>query len=305
MTDSKKTRAGRPRRKPARKTQTLRRAKHPRSQSQRRKRNVPRARSRWLRAAGAGAIFAAAASLGVLVSEPILELAARLDPASQTVDEIAVLGLHRLDARVIVSASGVERGAPRSQIDPDAVAARISEHPWVRSATVLEGPVGPLVVRIEERSPQAVLRVEGSHRWRLIDDTGTPFAAAREADLRDLPHVSSTAELPMNAPNALLAQAVQIGREARRSGLMAISGSGKQSWIPELRLPDENGEGWTIAAHGRSIEAVLGFGNLEAKLVRLARMLRAAPETLAKVGRVDLRFGDHAVMRMEDSKSRD
>jgi cell division protein FtsQ len=310
MTERKNSKNQGARRRPARKTPARQTTKRAKAQTRRRttvtrRRNTRRSQPRWLRVVGGATIFCASAFAGVLFTGPVIAFGARVDPASTVVDEIAVQGLHRLDARIVASASGVARGEARSEIDTDAVERRISAHPWVRSATVLEAPVGPLVVRVEERTPQAVLRAEGSHRWRLVDETGTPFAAAREDDLRTLPHVSSASELPMNAPNPLLAQAVQIGRDAQSSGLMAIAGSQQKTWIPELRLPSEKGgEGWIIAAHGRAMEAVLGFDDLEGRLTRLARMLSSAPEALAGIGRVDLRFDDHAVMRVEEPASR-
>jgi cell division septal protein FtsQ len=254
---------------------------------------------------GGSLVFAASIAAGLLLADATVDLATRIHPNARSVTTIAVQGLTRLDALTVARASGIEKGGDRADVDVEAVADRISAHPWIRRARVVRPPLGPLVVRIEEREPKAVLHSDGQQGWRLVDEDGTPFAPATETDLRSLPHISTSEPLASDSPHLLLAQAVALGQQAERAGLLAAPGSEGRDWYPELRIPERGDtDGWIVAARGRALEVVLGFEDLDQKLLRLAQMLTSAPKELEGVARIDLRFDDHAVMQANRPASR-
>jgi cell division protein FtsQ len=87
----------------------------------------------------------------LIVMSPILD-----------VDHIAVEGVHHLNGTQVTAAAGVRRGDHLLLVDPGAVARRVEQIPWVRSAKVARDLPGTLRITVTEYTPAAFVRVPGA-----------------------------------------------------------------------------------------------------------------------------------------------
>ena len=215
------------------------------------------------------------------------------------IDAIAVQGARRLGSEAVAVATGVARGSRLRDVDVPGIEARLASEPWIRASRVLRLPTGTLIVRIEEREPAALLRIEGGAQGAsataLVDGSGTPFASASEIDSDSLPRLVSASPLAQGEPHPELQAALDLCRRLAERPLPAIA-AGPQPL--ELRLPVAGSqEGWVLQSRDRSFEAVLGLDQLEARLDRLAQLLASPLPDVRAAVRIDLRFADRAVLR--------
>jgi cell division protein FtsQ len=87
------------------------------------------------------------------------------------VDHVRVTGGEHTDAAAVTLTSGVGRGAAMISLDTGAVARRVEELPWVRTARVERRWPGTVRITITERTPTAILPVDDTH-IALVDAAG-------------------------------------------------------------------------------------------------------------------------------------
>jgi cell division protein FtsQ len=104
------------------------------------------------------------------------------------VDHVRVTGGEHTDAAAVTLTSGVGRGAAMVSLDTGAVARRVEELPWVRTARVERRWPGTVRITITERTPTAILPVDDT-RIALVDAAG-----------RVLSVVDTQAEVPPGLP---------------------------------------------------------------------------------------------------------
>ena len=108
------------------------------------------------------------------------------------VDEIRVIGAGRVPAAEVVDNSGVIIGQALVGIDPDAVARRLEQQPWIRSAIVDRSWGGDITITIVERVPVAhIVGAEGA--GELLDATGAVLGPMSEQDA-SLPEIRGVTE---------------------------------------------------------------------------------------------------------------
>ncbi len=248
---------------------------------------------RLLAVALASVSVAAGAALGTPFGARVTSW---LAPAN--LSQIHVRGAFRLDADMISAATGAALGAPISRQDIPQITERVALHPWVSNvrATVLPG--GVLIVAIEEQVPEAVVVVEvdpGTTRVLLVDRRGMPFAPASAADVEVLPHLLPTGSIAEGAPDTRLAAALDLAKRLPEHGLPGSV----EIFIAEANDPEG------LALHIPAIPAhiVLGWVDLDARLEQLAALLSADLAEVRDASRIDLRFGDQAVLRTHRSKA--
>jgi cell division protein FtsQ len=125
----------------------------------------PPRRRRWpYAAAGAVAVLVVA---GGAAASPVLD-----------VDTVAVQGVTGARAADVREQAGVHRGQALVALDGGAVANRVEELPWVRSAAVRRSWPDRVVIEVRERAPVAALA--GGGRWLLVDGDGRRLARVRQ-----------------------------------------------------------------------------------------------------------------------------
>jgi len=209
-------------------------------------------------------------------------------PGVGRVEVVGVRGARHLSPQEIALASGVPRGARLAELDSPQIAARLTEHAWIREARVLALPSGRLLLDVVEREPVAVLA--GAEPW-AVDATGVPFAPAGE--LEGLPRIATAQRPAPGQPDPDLLQAAALARRLPQLGLPAPLEIG-------VAAPDDP-EGLSLRLPGLAPRVVLGREDLEARLGELARLLETELPELGRARSLDLRFRDQAVLEGEPS----
>lgn len=204
-------------------------------------------------------------------------------------EAIAVRGAQQLPAAEIAAATGLPRGIDLRRVDPDAVAARVAEHPWIARARAAELPSGRLVLDVTERRAVATVSARSGAAAFAVDAAGMPFAPARTAEDGALPHLVLGARVALGEASPDLARAVEL------AGAIEARGLPRPQEIGVTAPEDPTGYWLRLATPGPRI--VLGRDDPESRLDALARVLEADVPEAAQVATLDLRFADQVVLR--------
>lgn len=112
---------------------------------------------------------------------------------------LAVRGADGPFADEVRAYASVEAGAPLFGVDLDAVASRVLEHPYVKSAQVRRVPPDALEIEVVARRAVAVVSAGSLY---LADEDGALFKSARPGDGLDLPVVTGIDEGTIGSPVA-------------------------------------------------------------------------------------------------------
>jgi cell division protein FtsQ len=196
---------------------------------------------------------------------------------------LALLGNRHATPAELAAAAGLGPGVRLARLDPAVVRAGIAAHPWVRSVRVATLPPDRLIVAVEEREPAAVAPI-GASTW-LVDRSGRAFLeAAPERPLPLLTGARATDDPRLAEGMAWLAALAAHGLPAPRELALADADPAR---APALAL----------AAPAPAARILLGSGERDAKLTRLARLLATRLPELASVAEIDLRFGADVILR--------
>jgi hypothetical protein len=252
-------------------------------------------------------LFVASTTLGALLAASAVEtVRAWWSGAPVAIEAIAVLGNHRLSGAEIASATGLAKGDPLRGLAEEEIQRRVAQHPWLRRVRVALLPTGTLVIEVEERREQAILRTdaqtsgalgarEPSEALYLVDSDCVPFLhvdPTHAGELGPLLRLAGSREA-IQAEGALCT-ALALGEAI---GTHAIASRPDDF---ELVLPEPGArEGWVLRAPGGH-EVLLGNGNLDEQQLRLAdvgRLFAANLVQLEQAQTIDLRFADQAILR--------
>lgn len=120
------------------------------------------------------------------------------------VDRVLVEGAAHRGEPAVVAAARAERGRPMVDVDDGAVARRVEELPWVRSATARREWPSTVRIRVTERQAVAVTR-DDAGGWAALDVSGRVLARFPEAP-PDLPALEGSP--PAGAPGTRLSPQV-------------------------------------------------------------------------------------------------
>ncbi|MCS7236313.1 MAG: FtsQ-type POTRA domain-containing protein [Armatimonadota bacterium] len=204
--------------------------------------------------------------------------------AAFSLQEVEVHGARRLDARELARAGGLEVGMPLASVDPDRVRRRLLRLPRVRDAWVQARWPSRVRVWVDERTPQAVLRLPDGTEV-LVDEDGVVLDGAAQG----LPVVLGPKVRWLQPGEAVPApEVVRLVRE-----LAALPDPDRQqvAWARPLATGDVTvgtRDGLVVrAAAGR-----LGKGLRTAREVAQALWARGV-----RAGVVDVRYADRAVVQ--------
>jgi hypothetical protein len=243
---------------------------------------VSRASSRRLRAAVLALALAAGVGAGALSGETLL---ARAFPERAAQVRLALRGNQHAPAHELAAAAGVGPGVRLAALDLAQVRAGVASHPWVKSVRVAALPPDRLLVAVEEREPVAVAPI-GAARW-LVDRSGTAFVPAAEGEALPLLLGAAAPDDPRLAEGVAWLEAL-AAHGIPAPAQLALSDP-DPARAPALALP--------AGAAAPGARVLLGAGERDAKLARLARLLAAGLPELRAVGEIDLRFGADVILR--------
>lgn len=166
----------------------------------------------------------------------------------------------------ITALAGVDLGAKLLTVDTDAVAARVAEHPWVRSVHVERKLPSALQIDVVERSAVAVAMLNGLY---LLDAEGHAFKRATTAEAVGLVILTGIernqyAERP-DAVRAAYREALVLLDEYNRAP--------NRPKLSEIRIDPRYGFSLHLLQSGAELR--LGNGTYSEKLARLDQILDA------------------------------
>jgi cell division protein FtsQ len=230
----------------------------------------------WLLALGVGIAG------GALRGEALL---ARALPERASQLRLAVLGNLHASPLELATAAGVGPGTKLAALDLQRVQAGLTAHPWVAKVRVTTLPPDLLLVAVEEREPVAVAQI-GAERW-LVDRSGSAFLpAAPGTALPALVGAKARDDARLAEGVAWLDAFAAHGIGAAR-GLFLVDADSARA--PALELASD--------APAPGARVLLGTGERDAKLDRLARLLAAGLPELRTTAEIDLRFGVDVILR--------
>jgi cell division protein FtsQ len=233
--------------------------------------------STWvLRTIGALAIVAAALGIAHFVKRHLTTA-----PAF-AIDDIDVKGLARIQKDELLAVAALAPGQNIFAQSPEQLQGKLSQHPWIVSASVERELPSKLTIAIRERDPVALMVVEACTPSKAEDDPGcdeasslylisedaTMFKRLGGADPVDLPVITGLTR-PRMATEPELAQrvlqsSIALMRAYRDSGLW------QQLPLGELHLESNDGLALYV---GEDLTYVrLGAAPYEAKLKRLKKV---------------------------------
>lgn len=262
--------------------------------------NVPRSRGRaagrqggWrLRRIARAALVGAAAALGAWTAVQAYEAAELLVAGWFEIREVRVSGLHVVTGDEVLDRLQVPARATLLSVSPRQMEARVSAHPWIKTATVHRLPLHVLSVQIVERRPAAVLKTPSAAF--LLDDEGAVLTALAEHEHEELPVVVGIDHQRLLQGDAHWRRAAQNG--IRLAGLLAQSLDGR----PEIDLSDPE----HAVAYIQGMRIRFGPAPIEEQWERFRAV---EPVRRAGVGKgrpdIDLRFSDKVIVREREQLS--
>ncbi|MDX2018755.1 MAG: FtsQ-type POTRA domain-containing protein [Deltaproteobacteria bacterium] len=166
----------------------------------------------------------------------------------------------------VINLAGVELGAKLLSVDPDEVAARVAQHPWVFSVHVERKLPAALQIDIVERNAAAVAMLGGLY---LVDEEGHAFKRATTAEAAGLVIFTGIErEQYTERPDAVRA----AYKDAL--GLLAeYSRNPKRPKLSEIRIDPRYGYSLHFLQSGAEVR--LGNSSYSEKLARLDQILDA------------------------------
>jgi hypothetical protein len=235
----------------------------------------------------AGALRAALGLAAVSVGSALVTVALLARPDQMLVEVVRFEGIERAGASELRHLVDVRNGTRVWELDPEAVAAKVTAHPWVHEATARVDWPDTLVVEVVEREAVAVLHAD---RALYVDAEGTPFLAARGHDA-DLPHITGIPpqfeRLHPDLPGMAVRDSLWLLDQLDRRGL------GAREAVSEIAFSEVRG----FTVHLGHARLVFGHGDLPRQLDRLERLVREQGVDLTEPTFVDLAPPTVAIVR--------
>ena len=200
--------------------------------------------------------------------------------------EILVEGCDRVNPETVRALLREEEGASLLALSSARVARKLEAHAPVGNASVIKRFPHALLVRIRERTPVALVEIQGT--LCALDDQGVLLYPLEPGASPDLPLITGRLDGSWVPGRPNMGPAVQ----GALSLLGALDRTGLAARVREIRTDPE--EGITFFLEGFSLEIRAGWEDFPARLALLAEVL----PVLARDGHgfVDLRFRDQIVV---------
>lgn len=219
-----------------------------------------------------------------------VQYGARLLLASQLkLDKIEVQGCQRTDPRQVVEAASVAAQTPILELSLKEISQRVAYLPWVRSCIVRRVLPDTLSLKVIERHPIALIRLD---RLYYVDEDGTTFKEPGPGEPLDLPVVTGWDDdaWKRGERRDLIESALWILKVVQGHPTLAKIG------ISEIRC-SENGDITIYTLDGTMI--LLGAENIELKLRRLEEVYKGLVARRLPVRYILYEIPDRIVVGLE------
>jgi cell division protein FtsQ len=162
---------------------------------------------------------------------------------------------------------GVRIGDPLLAVDPDAVAAALTKHPWIASARVRRDLPATLAVDVVERKASATALIGSLY---LLDEAGRPFKRATPEEADGLPVITGVTR---EQYAAMRATSEAVFRDSLALLQAYTAADAPRPKLSEIHVDPRNGFSLVLLDGGGEIR--LGRGDFADKLARLDRIVAA------------------------------
>jgi cell division protein FtsQ len=163
--------------------------------------------------------------------------------------------------------AGVAVGDHLLAVDPDAVATRVTMHPWILSARVRRELPSTLVIDVTERHAVASALLGALY---LVDATGHPFKRATFAEADGLPVITGVSR---DQYASVRGTSEAVFRQALALYAAYNDGHPERPKLSEIHVDTRTG--FSLILFEGSGEIRIGQGNFEAKLTQFDRIFAA------------------------------
>lgn len=250
---------------------------------------------RWRRYLVRSALAAGLVVVGMVLyrlSGPLLIAAASLrefviESPYFSVREIQVRAGEKVSGHEIVAVAGLSQGMNIWKIDPAVIEKKIAKHPWVRRVLVHREFPRRITIDVEERAPRAIVAL---HKLYYVDGDGMIFKEVDAGDDMKFPMLTGLSAEQLSAPDQTMRKRIQ---EAMRLGELMAQRSHSLSEI-HFDAPDR----LVVYATDYPMALRMGWGDWDAKLTRLERLLALWKGHEERLASLDLSFSDQVVARL-------
>ncbi len=213
------------------------------------------------------------------------------------VTSVRVENSQRLTQDEILALSDIEQGSNIFDLDLDMIGGKIEENPWIASAQVERGFPNEVTIRIQERQPQAIVRLGYLY---YVDINGEIFKMLDAGDRLDYPLISGIdrqllLEKPEQARELLLG-ALGLLHELSERRVFSLD------QVSELRVTAP--EGITLYTYRGGVPVRFGHNGYSTKLDRLERIYRELRPRLASINYIDLNVVERVIVKLESHRNR-
>lgn len=213
------------------------------------------------------------------------------------VTTVRVENNQRLLQEEVLALSDIEQGSNIFDLDLDMIGGKIEENPWVASARVERVFPNEVTIHVEERQPQAIIRLGYLY---YVDIDGEIFKMLDAGDRLDYPLISGI-------DRQLLLDNPEQSRELLLGALGLLAELGERrvfglDQVSELRVAPQ--EGITLYTYLGGVPVRFGQNGYSTKLDRLERIYRELQPRLAAIDYIDLNVVERVIVKLESHRNR-
>jgi len=208
-----------------------------------------------------------------------------------TLTTIEMDGNRRLSRHEILEWAGLQDGMSVWDAAPRIVRVRLLSHPWIQRAGVQREFPNRLMIRVQERRPVAIVRLDALY---YVDRSARLLGPVQDDDSRDFPVITGLEPADAWAFATIgVYRALQLLRLCERVSCFDA--------VSEIHI--DRDQGVTMFPLRTAVAVVLGWGSWREKLARSARVIATWQGPLTRLATVDVSFRDLVVVRLREERS--
>ncbi|MDY0262619.1 FtsQ-type POTRA domain-containing protein [Syntrophotalea acetylenica] len=213
------------------------------------------------------------------------------------IENIRVENNRRIPGKQILALSDVRAGANIFELDLQRIGRRIEQNPWIAEARVRRMFPDQLVIRVEERTPKAIVRLDYLY---YVDASGQIFKRLERGDGLNFPVISGIERQALlehrDATLQRLNEAIRLLEELEHRKVF------RPADVSELKLDDTCGI--TLYTCKGGVPVRLGHDGFSAKLDRLEKIFPQLATRLGIIDYIDLNVARRVIVKLETGEAR-
>ncbi len=204
-----------------------------------------------------------------------------------SVREIQVRGAEKVSGDEIIAMAGLRQGMSIWKADLVGIEKKIARNPWVRRVLARRDFPRRIIIDVEERKPKAIVAVR---KLYYVDGDGVVFKEVAPGENVKFPLLTGLRAEEIMAASPALRRRI---RDAIQLGEMMAQRSHALSEI-HFDAPDR----LVVYTTGYPLALRMGWGEWDAKLERLERLLELWKGHEERLASLDMSFRDQVVARL-------